>query len=100
MSVVRRLGRWLENVFLWWEFPLGVAAGVTAYRLAVDWTVIRKAGRTILITEGTVAVAVLAVSLTALSILVAFLSDEYVALLRRTEEGIGGHAPLQDCWCC
>jgi hypothetical protein len=61
---------------------VGLAAGLSVK--------VRDAGVTILLAAGAAGVALLAVVLTALSILVAFLSTEYVALLRRTTDGIEG----------
>lgn len=51
---------------------------------------LRESGVTILLFEGALGVAVLAVVLAALAILVAFLGEEYVALLQGTPLGVDG----------
>lgn len=86
---MNRLGRWIGNTFLWWEFPIGLLAGICAY-LASGRPIVRTKAVAVLLAEGGLAVALLAVVLAALSILVAFLSEDYILLLKRTSEGIQG----------
>lgn len=85
----RRL-RLLVDLVLYWDFGVGVVAGLAVFLVARVNSELRDDGIGFLIAEGSLAVALLAVVLTALSILVAFLSEDYVLMLRRTEDGIEG----------
>lgn len=84
-----RLLRWISNTFLWWDFAVGIGGGIAAY-FASGHPVVRANGVGILVAGGALDVALLAVVLTALSILVAFLSEDYIALLKKSREGIQG----------
>lgn len=77
-------------MFLSIDFILAVLIFVGVFVASLFLPEIQQQGRTLLLVEAGLGVAVLAVALTALSILVAFLGEEYVRILRQTELGIAG----------
>lgn len=72
------------------DFILGAIVAVGVFFVVTFSKTTRSGGATALLIEAGLGVAVLAVALTALSILVAFLGEEYVRVLRRTDLGVAG----------
>lgn len=93
----RSLGRllvWIRengrDVFVSLDAILGLAAAVGTWFAARYSGSLRLQGQGVLLVEAGLGLAVLAVVLTALSILVAFLGEEYVLVLRKVGGGVAG----------
>ena len=69
------------RIFRSWDFGLGLAVGVGTFFGLRASDFVTQQGVTILLAEAALGIAVLAVALTALSILVGLLGDEYIRVL-------------------
>jgi hypothetical protein len=79
-----------QYVFVAWDFAAGVVIGLGIGLATVEVPKLATNGFTVMLAELALGVAVLAVVLTALSILVAFLGEEYVMFLKGSPLGIRG----------
>ncbi len=79
-----------QYVFISWDFGAGFLIGIGIGLSADNVPPLETSGFTVLLAELALGVAVLAVVLTALSILVAFLGEEYVLFLKASPLGIRG----------
>jgi hypothetical protein len=79
-----------QYIFIASDFATGIVVGLGFGLAAVNVPTLTTNGFTVLLAELALGVAVLAVVLTALSILVAFLGEDYVMFLKASPLGIRG----------
>lgn len=83
---MKQIPNWLRRRYVVWsvDFGLGLVAGVLAYVVAINRPEVLKNAVGVLLVVAGLGAGFLAVVLTALAILVAFLDENYVALLRES----------------
>lgn len=81
---------WVRDNIVSPDFVVATIVGPVVWYMAARSPDARSSGQDILLAEAGLGLAVLAVVLMALSILVAFLGEEYVLILRKTKDGVAG----------